>query len=133
MKRRQVWKHLGDFSGMGHNLTKNFVSLPLQMILKRGGVSTAGSRCLLKTGARIEVVNEADKKLNFYFYIDYESYPTGTSMADYARFHAQWRRINPTPGWQDPSERWEDNHERMREVWRTPNTNWRCQLCHFAS
>jgi hypothetical protein len=43
-------------------------------------------------------------------------------LQDYGRFHAQWRRVNPTPGWQNAAERWEDNPERMREVWQTPNT-----------
>jgi hypothetical protein len=42
-------------------------------------------------------------------------------MADYGRFHAQWRRVNPTPGWADPAVRWEGNPEVMREAWATPN------------
>jgi hypothetical protein len=113
---------IGDFFGMGHSMSKNFVSLPLQMSPENGRSFNCWFPMPFETGARIEVVNEADKRLNFYFYIDYEAYPAGTSLADYGRFHAQWRRVNPTPGWQDPSERWENNHDRMREVWRTPNT-----------
>ncbi|MEZ4670062.1 MAG: glycoside hydrolase family 172 protein [Anaerolineae bacterium] len=112
---------IGDFFGMGHSLTKNFVSLPLQMSPENGRSFNCWFPMPFETGARIEVVNETNHKLNFYFYIDYESYPVGTIMADYGRFHAQWRRVNPTPGWQDPAERWEGNHARMREVWRTPN------------
>jgi len=113
---------LGDFFGMGHGMTRNFVSLPLQMSPENGRSFNCWFPMPFETGARIEIVNEASAKLNFYFYIDYEVYPGGTSLADYGRFHAQWRRVNPTPGWQDPSERWEDNRDRMREVWRTPNT-----------
>ena len=41
--------------------------------------------------------------------------------AEYGRFHAQWRRVNPTPGWADPALRWEGNHDAMREAWATPN------------
>lgn len=113
---------LGDFFGMGHSMTRNFVSLPLQMSPENGRSFNCWFPMPFETGARIEIVNEASAKLNFYFYIDYEVYPGGTSLADYGRFHAQWRRVNPTPGWQDPGERWEDNRDRMREVWRTPNT-----------
>jgi hypothetical protein len=113
---------IGDFFGMGHSMAKNFVSLPLQMSPENGRSFNCWFPMPFEIGARIEVVNEASEKLNFYFYVDYEAYPGGTSLADYGRFHAQWRRVNPTPGWQDPAERWENNHERMHEVWRTPNT-----------
>lgn len=113
---------IGDFFGMGHAMTRNFVSLPLQMSPENGRGFNCWFAMPFETGARIAVVNEASQKLNFYFYIDYESYPAGTSMADYGRFHAQWRRVNPTPGWQDPAVRWEDNPDRMRDAWQTPNT-----------
>jgi hypothetical protein len=112
---------IGDFFGMGHGMCRNFVSLPLQMSPQDGRSFNCWWPMPFQNGARIEVVNEADKQLNFYFYIDYESYPEGTALQDYGRFHAQWRRVNPTPGWADPSVRWEDNHDKMRETWRTPN------------
>ena len=113
---------IGDFFGMGHAMSRNFVSLPLQMSPENGRSFNCWFPMPFESNARIEVTNEAAKKLHFYFYIDYEEYPEGTDMSEYGRFHAQWRRVNPTPGWQDPSERWEDNHDRMREVWKTPNT-----------
>jgi hypothetical protein len=48
--------------------------------------------------ARIEVVNESDLPIGaFYFYIDYELLPTAPD--DHGRFHAKWRRENPTDGW----------------------------------
>jgi hypothetical protein len=112
---------IGDFFGMGHNMTRNFNALPLQMSPQDGRSFNCWFPMPFERGARIEVFNEASAKLNFYFYIDYESYPAGTSMADYGRFHAQWRRVNPTPGWADPAIRWEDNHEAMRAAWKTPN------------
>jgi hypothetical protein len=114
---------IGDFFGMGHNLTRNFVSLPLQMSPENGRGFNCWFPMPFQTNARIEVTNEANKLLGLYFYVDYESYPEDTDMSGYGRFHAQWRRVNPTPGWADPSVRWEDNQARMREVWKTPNTS----------
>jgi hypothetical protein len=73
------------------------------------------------SAARIDIHNEADAQVNFYFYVDYETYPADTDMSEYARFHAQWRRVNPTPGWADPAVRWADNPEAMRAAWATPN------------
>jgi hypothetical protein len=113
---------IGDFFGMGHGMSRNFVSLPLQMSPENGRAFNCWFPMPFQSSARIEIVNEASKRLNFYFYVDYEAYPEGTSLDDYGRFHAQWRRVNPTPGWADPAVRWEDNHEKMREAWRTPNT-----------
>ena len=51
-----------------------------------------------ETGAHIEVFNACDELLRLYYYMDYETYPPGTAMDDYGRFHAQWRRVNPTAG-----------------------------------
>ncbi|MBL8132331.1 MAG: DUF2961 domain-containing protein [Anaerolineae bacterium] len=112
---------LGDFFGMGHSMTRNFVSLPLQMSPENGRAFNCWFPMPFQSSARIEVVNEADKKLNFYFYVDYEGYPAETRLDDYGRFHAQWRRVNPTPGWADPAVRWENNRDAMFESWRTPN------------
>ena len=112
---------IGDFFGLGHGLTKNFVSLPLQMSPQDGRAFNCWFPMPFAQGARIEITNECEKQLNFYFYVDYESYPFGTDMSEYGRFHAQWRRVNPTPGWADPAVRWEDNHEAMMRAWRTPN------------
>ncbi|MDZ4764821.1 MAG: glycoside hydrolase family 172 protein [Chloroflexota bacterium] len=112
---------IGDFFGMGHNLTRNFVSLPLQMSPENGRSFNCWFPMPYQSGARIEIENECDKPLNFYFYIDYEAYPSETDMSEYARFHAQWRRVDKTPGWADPSVRWSQNNDAMREAWKTPN------------
>src|SRR5690606_11521416 len=108
---------IGDFFGMGHGISRKFVSLPLQMSPENGRSFNCWFPMPFERGARIEITNEAHKQLNFYFYIDYEEYPTGTDISGYGRFHAQWRRVNPTPGRADPTVRWsEDNHDLMREA-----------------
>ncbi len=112
---------IGDFFGMGHNLTRNFNSLPLQMSPESGRGFNCWFPMPFQSAARIEVSSDASKKVNLYFYIDYEAYPDGTLLEDYGRFHAQWRRVNPTPGWADPAVRWDNNQEAMLETWRTPN------------
>jgi len=113
---------IGDFFGMGHSLAKNFISLPLQMSPQDGRGFNCWFPMPFEQGARIEVLNEGDAKLNLYFYVDYETYPLGSGLADYGRFHAQWRRVNPTSGWADPAVRWETNPDKMWEAWSQPNT-----------
>lgn len=88
---------LGDFFGIGHGVRKDFVSLPLQMSPQDG----RGFNCwwpMPFDQARIEIENECENPINLYFYIDWEEYPKphGDGVA---RFHAQWRRENPTQGW----------------------------------
>jgi hypothetical protein len=112
---------IGDFFGIGHNLIKNFVSLPLQMSPESGRGFNCWFPMPFQSSARIEVESEADKPINLYFYVDYETYPAGTELADYGRFHAQWRRVNPTPGWADPAVRWVDQPDKMWEAWDRPN------------
>lgn len=113
---------IGDFFGMGHGISKNFVSLPLQMSPQDGRAFNCWFPMPFGESARIEITNECEKQLNFYFYVDYEAYPDGTDMSAYGRFHAQWRRVNPTNGWADPAVRWADgNRDLMREAWKTPN------------
>jgi len=86
---------VGDFFGMGHGLTRNFWSLPLQMSPEDG----KGFNCWFPmpfATARLEVVNEAAAEALVYFYVDYEL--TGEDDPRLGRFHAQWRRENPTDG-----------------------------------
>lgn len=87
---------LGDFFGMGHAQTVNFSSLPLQMSPADG----RGFNCWfpMPFGMRAEffLLNEADVPMNFYYYIDYELH--ASIPEDMGRFHAQWRRENPTIG-----------------------------------
>lgn len=100
---------LGDFFGMGHGVRKNFVSLPLQMSPADG----RGMNCWWPMPfdvARVEIHNECENPINLYFYIDWEEYASersllaasdasGPGMEKPSRFHAQWRRENPTEGW----------------------------------
>jgi hypothetical protein len=88
---------IGDFFGIGHGLRRNFVSAPLQMSPEDG----RGLNCwwhMPFDSARVEVHNECDHPVNVYFYINYEEYPAPLDPPP-ARFHAQWRRENPTEGW----------------------------------
>jgi hypothetical protein len=88
---------IGDFFGMGFSMTKNFVSLPLQMSPEDG----QGMNCWWSMpfdSARVEVENQAEEPINLYFYIDYEEIDA-PHPPEVARFHAQWRREDPTQGW----------------------------------
>lgn len=107
---------LGDFFGIGFGVFKNFQSLPLQMSPQDGRSMNCWFPMPFDT-ARIEIESECLESLNLYYYIDYEEYssPIGTEVA---RFHAQWRRENPTEGWL--TERL--NNENLWEIWsRKPN------------
>jgi len=92
---------LGDFFGIGHGLRRNFVSTPLQMSPEDG----RGFNCwwpMPFNKARIEVLNECEGSVNLYFYVDWEEHDFPVPTAEEspaARFHAQWRRENPTEGW----------------------------------
>ena len=89
---------IGDFFGLGHGLRKNFTSLPLTMSPQDGKAFNSFWPMPFVAGARFEVHSECDAPVNLYFYIDHEVYdePPGPEVA---RFHAQWRRQNPTDGW----------------------------------
>ncbi len=112
---------IGDFFGLGHGLRHNFVSLPLQMSPEDGKGFNCWFPMPFQERARLAVTNDMAVDYRLYFYVDYEAYPAGTSLEDYGRFHAQWRRENPTTGWADPTVRWKDNRDRMWETWQTPN------------
>ncbi len=87
---------VGDFFGVGHAMTTNFVSLPLAMSPSGG----RGFNCFFPMPfaerAQIEALSECDQEVLFYYYIDYELYEVLDD--DLGRFHAQWRRQNPCDG-----------------------------------
>ena len=113
---------IGDFFGLGHNMIKNFVSLPLQMSPEDGRSFNCWFPMPFQKNARFEIHNECDSSVNFYYYVDYEAYSDDTYLLDeYAYFHAQWRRVNPTDGWADPDIWWEDNPEEFKAAWETSN------------
>ncbi len=118
---------MGDFFGIGHAIVKNFVSLPLTMSPQDG----RGFNCFFPmpfaSRARIEVTNQGRTRMVFYYYVDYEEHDT--LEGEWARFHAQWRRENPTEGWGEG--RFDDDiagghvGELRRRVWGTPNLDGR--------
>ncbi len=89
---------IGDFFGLGHGMRNNFTSLPLTMSPESGKGFNSFWAMPFADGARFEVQSECDEALNLYFYVDYEVY-SEAPCEDTGRFHAQWRRENPTDGW----------------------------------
>ena len=88
---------LGDFFGMGHAERTDFVSLPLQMSPQGGRGFNCWWPMPFSEGFKITIENDNDKKIQFYYYIDYEIYENGfEDEGQFGRFHAQWRRQNPT-------------------------------------
>lgn len=79
---------IGDFFGMGHGITKNFVSAPFQMAPEDGQALNCYLPMPFKK-AKIVVENNATQDLKFYFYIDYVKLE---KMDEPMRFHAQWHR-----------------------------------------
>ena len=87
---------LGDFFGMGHAKSKNFVSAPLQM----GPENGLGLNCwwpMPYKKARVEIENNCQTTLILYFYVDYRELPKAPED-DVLRFHASWRRVCPCVG-----------------------------------
>ncbi len=90
---------IGDFFGMGHAQSKNFVSEPLQMSPENGRGFNCWFPMPFRKGARIEVENQGTLPLLTYFYIDYEA---GIEIEEDALyFHALWHRECPTKGTDD--------------------------------
>lgn len=88
---------LGDFFGMGHARTANFVSAPLQMSPQDGKAFNCWFHMPFSSRARFELTSECEEEvLWFYYYIDYDEFDElGEGLA---RFHAQWRRECPADG-----------------------------------
>ena len=88
---------LGDFFGVGHARTTNFHSAPLQMSPENGKSFNCFFHMPFAEGARIDLVSELEhENVLFYYYVDYEEFDT--LEEGLGRFHAQWRRENPTDG-----------------------------------
>ncbi len=95
--RPSIETPIGDFFGMGHAQSRNFVSAPFTMSPDYG----RGFNCWLPMPfagrARFEIQSECgEHPLNFYYYIDYELYDS--LGGELGRLHAQWRRQNPCDG-----------------------------------
>lgn len=88
---------LGDFFGIGHGRTGNFVSAPLQMSPQDGKGFNCWFHMPFAKGARIELVSELDDQpVYFYYYIDYHAFEAAEDDLGY--FHASWNRQSPTDG-----------------------------------
>ncbi len=88
---------IGDFFGLGHGKKKNFVSLPFQMSPRRGKGFNCWWPMPFSKGFKITLENDNPKSFRIYYYIDYEFFEDGfENEEDFGRFHAQWRRENPT-------------------------------------
>jgi hypothetical protein len=81
---------IGDFFGMGHGMTRNFVSAPLAMSPQDGRAMNSFFAMPFSSSARIEVESGCELPLKLYFYVDYESREDPLEGA--LRFHAAWRR-----------------------------------------
>ena len=87
---------VGDFFGVGHARTANFISAPIQMSPEDGKSFNSFFQMPFAEGARIEVTSELRREnILFYYYVDYEEFD---ELEEAGRFHAQWRRQNPSDG-----------------------------------
>lgn len=87
---------LGDFFGLGFGRRRNFSSLPLQMSPEDGKSMNCWFPMPFDAGARFTLENQGTSAVVFYYYVDYEAY--AALEPGLGRFHAQWRRTNPTAG-----------------------------------
>lgn len=81
---------IGDFFGMGHGITKNFNSQPLQMTPKNGRGFNSWWPIPFRKRLRITILSECNSVLNVYYYIDYEK--VKELDKDTLYFHAQFNR-----------------------------------------
>ena len=86
---------MGDFFGMGHSMSKNYVSAPLQMSPEDGKGFNCWWQMPFRKGFRFSVQNDCDIPLQFYFYVDFEEREVAN---DALYFHARWYRECPTNG-----------------------------------
>ncbi|TAL35761.1 MAG: DUF2961 domain-containing protein [Spirochaetes bacterium] len=81
---------IGDFFGMGHGISHNFTSAPLQMSPENGTGFNCWFPMPFARGAKIEVTNECDEGIKLYFYVDWDEHTRADGEA--LRFHASWNR-----------------------------------------
>ena len=93
---------LGDFFGLGHGIVNSYQSLLFSASTRANNRFNQG--CALnayvpmpfRERALVELVNESDETHRQYFYVDYEQ---GDVAQDSGYLHAEFRRLNPFPGW----------------------------------
>lgn len=97
---------LGDFFGVGHGAVGSYFCLPLSMYVADRPANPTRNCWFpmpFRDDARLELVNECQVPYRHYFYVDYEQHKTIAD--DLGRFHAQWRRENPTKPVPSPADR----------------------------
>lgn len=94
---------LGDFFGVGHGAVGSFFSAPLSMYVADSPTRPARNCWFpmpFQEEAKVELENECENPYVHYFYVDYEEH--GSIPEDLGRFHAMWRRENPTKAMPKP-------------------------------
>jgi len=88
----------GDFFGLGHERPRFFRSLLVSVNPGTGVVGTYGFNSYFPMpfadGARLTLANEGAAPVGLWYHIDYEKLDKLDDNV--GRFHAQWRRENPT-------------------------------------
>src|ERR671930_586547 len=75
---------LGDFFGVGHGRTVNFVSAPLQMSPQDGKGFNCWFHMPFARRARVEIVSElSSAPVFFYYYVDYELFDSAADDLGY--------------------------------------------------
>jgi hypothetical protein len=88
---------LGDFFGVGHGKTVNFVSAPLQMSPQDGKGFNCWFHMPFASRAKVEIISELTAApVFFYYYVDYELFDGAQDGLGY--FHASYNRQHPTDG-----------------------------------
>jgi hypothetical protein len=80
---------IGDFFGIGHGLTHNFASLPLQASPQDGKALNCYFPMPFERGMRVTVASECEHEVYFYYYVDLELHDE--LEPGLGRFHAHWR------------------------------------------
>ncbi len=119
--RPSVEVPLGDFFGVGHAINTPYECAAMNVISSRnhpnsptghGFVANMYFPMPFATRARIELVADgippSTPKYAFYCHVDYRQHPEPPSPL---RFHAQWRRENPTQGLPRPRDKRTDRPE----------------------
>lgn len=81
---------VGDFFGMGHGMTRNFVSAPLQMSPQDGRGFNSWWPMPFRNRLTIRIQSECSSDLVLYYYVDYEQ--TDEPDPDMLYFHACYRQ-----------------------------------------
>jgi len=96
---------VGDFFNIGHGLAASNAAMPLATVAPSESERKLGGNMAMNCywqmpfagGAKITITNDGTEPVGaFYFYVDYEEHDALDNEC--LRFHAQWRRENPTVG-----------------------------------